>query len=75
MVSFIMIHMETIVEDTDYLLTTDDRCDVCDSQAYVYVNFESGDLLFCLHHWKKNQESASKTATEIHDESERLLLR
>jgi hypothetical protein len=70
-----MIHMETTVEDTDYLLTNDDRCDVCDSQAYVYVNFESGHLLFCLHHWKKNQENASKTATEIHDESERLLLR
>lgn len=64
--------METKVEDTDYLLTADDRCDACQAQAYVYVTLESGDLLFCLHHWKDNFKKLSMICTSVRDESERL---
>jgi len=34
-------------------LTGSDRCDACGSQAYVWVNGVSGDLLFCSHHYTK----------------------
>lgn len=67
--------MESKTVVTDYLLTAEDRCDACNAQAYVYVAFESGDLLFCLHHWNKHSEAAKATLTEYVDESERLLIR
>ena len=67
--------MESRTVETDYLLTAEDRCDACSAQAYVYVAFESGDLLFCLHHWKTHSEAAQATATEVVDESKRLLIR
>ena len=60
---------------TDYLLTNEDRCDACDAQAYIHVAFESGDLLFCLHHWKLHKDKAEGTALDVYDESERLLIR
>ena len=34
-------------------ITTSDRCDACGSQAYVWVNGVTGDLLFCSHHYTK----------------------
>lgn len=34
-------------------LTAKDRCDACGSQAYVWVNGITGDLLFCSHHYTK----------------------
>lgn len=34
-------------------LTAKDRCDACGSQAYVWVNGITGDLLFCGHHYTK----------------------
>ena len=67
--------MESRTVATDYLLTAKDRCDACNAQAYVYVAFESGDLLFCLHHWNTHGEAAGDTALEIYDETERLLIR
>ncbi len=65
--------MEPEVSDTDYLLTANDRCDACQAQAYVYVKLESGDLLFCLHHWKVHFKKLVMIATSITDETERLL--
>lgn len=35
------------------MLTESDRCDSCGSQAYVWVNGVTGDLLFCGHHYTK----------------------
>lgn len=67
--------MESKTVATDYLLTAEDRCDACNAQAYVYVAFESGDLLFCLHHWNLHSERASATMKEVVDESERLFIR
>jgi hypothetical protein len=70
-----MKNMETKTADTDYVLNASDRCDVCNFQAYVYVKLESGDLLFCLHHWNENKNILSESAQEVLDESERLLAR
>lgn len=34
-------------------LTAHDRCDQCESQAYVLVVGISGELTFCAHHFTK----------------------
>lgn len=65
--------MKPEVTDTDYTLTANDRCDACQAQAYVFVKLESGDLLFCLHHWKVHFKKLVMIATSITDETERLL--
>lgn len=67
--------MDTKVEVPDYVITNEDRCDACGAQAYVYVALESGDLLFCFHHWKENKEVLEKSATEVIDESAKLSFR
>jgi hypothetical protein len=67
--------MDTKVEVPDYVITTEDRCDACGAQAYVYVALESGDLLFCFHHWNENRSAIEPSATEVIDESAKLLLR
>lgn len=68
--------MKTASEDTSYLLTVNDRCDACQAQAYVYVELEFGDLLFCFHDWKKNKEKLSEySITEVVDETSRLAVR
>ena len=67
--------MDTKVEVPDYVLTAEDRCDACRAQAYVYVVLESGELLFCFHHWNENKSALESSATEVLDESAKLLLR
>ncbi|GAA4433167.1 hypothetical protein GCM10023169_39870 [Georgenia halophila] len=53
-------------------MTAQDRCDACGAQAYVKVQMEAGELLFCAHHARRHQEALRKVATEIHDETDRL---
>jgi hypothetical protein len=36
-----------------WTLTGWDRCDRCDSQAYVAVRGLEGELMFCAHHYNK----------------------
>lgn len=67
--------MDTKVEVPDYVITTEDRCDACGTQAYVYVALESGDLLFCFHHWNEHKSAITSSATEVIDESKKLLIR
>lgn len=67
--------MEAENKVPDYVLTVEDRCDACGAQAYVYVVLESGDLLFCLHHWNANKSVLEKSATEVIDETEKLLFK
>jgi hypothetical protein len=67
--------MKPEIEDTDYQLTAQDRCDVCQAQAYVHVVLESGDLLFCLHHFNEYKDVLEPIALKIIDESSRLLVR
>lgn len=59
-----------VVERT---LTTADRCDRCNSQAYVCVTMPSTlDLFFCLHHFRKHETKLRSQALFILDESEKL---
>lgn len=64
--------MEAMVEEKAYLLRNNDRCDRCSSQAFVWVNGVSGDLLFCRHHFLKSEDSIRAYAFEIVDETEKI---
>lgn len=59
--------------ESEFSLTANDRCDSCGAQAYIRVQLDSGELLFCAHHGKKYQEKLSGIAQSWHDESSRLL--
>ena len=55
-------------------LTADDRCDGCGAQAYVRVRLATGgELLFCGHHWGRHGDALRPQATEVIDESDRLV--
>lgn len=69
------IEAENQVQDELTPLKASDRCDVCGAQAYIRASLTTGDLLFCAHHGKANQEKLSKIATSWHDESDKLLAR
>lgn len=67
------IIVDTMVEETiekAYVLNAKDRCDKrdCGAQALVWVNLVSGDLLFCGHHYAKNEEALKPYAIEVIDE-------
>jgi hypothetical protein len=58
---------------SDYLeLSVFHNCDQCPSQAYVQVFFETGFLLFCGHHFAKNQEKIQSVAKYINDRRDLL---
>lgn len=42
-----------ITKEKERTLSALDRCDRCTAQAYVMVSGESGELLFCSHHYNK----------------------
>ena len=59
----------TITEEkTERMLKVIDRCDACGSQAFVMVKLISGELMFCGHHYVKNQNKLNNQAYEIIDE-------
>jgi hypothetical protein len=66
-------HIEQAAE-TD-TLNAHDRCDSCQSQAYVWVNGVSGDLLFCGHHFNKHEDKIRAYAFEIIDERYKLSIK
>ena len=60
-----MTQTEEVVERQ---LKIADRCDSCGSQAFVIVKGMSGELMFCGHHYTKNEDALIKFAYEIIDE-------
>ena len=55
-------------------LTAADRCDRCGAQAYVRARLTSGgELLFCGHHGREHLPKLQHLATQIEDETNRLL--
>ena len=64
--------MDTMVEEKSDTLNVTDRCDACGSQAYIWVNGVSGDLLFCRHHFLKHEDKLREYAFEIIDETHKL---
>lgn len=68
----------TVTEAAEASITTPEqptlnsthRCDRCDAQAWVHVFMPSGnDLLFCNHHYRKNETALKKEADSIVDET------
>ena len=57
--------------DTDILNATD-RCDNCGSQAFYWVNGVAGDLMFCRHHFLRDERKIRAYAFEIVDETYKL---
>ena len=53
-------------------LTTADRCDVCDAQAYVRVVMLTGELFFCGHHARKHADKLKEVALLFQDETSSL---
>lgn len=53
-------------------LTAADRCDQCGAQAYIRVEFASGELLFCAHHGRRHSDALAASAEAVHDHSEKL---
>ena len=64
---------EEQVSGKEYVLKVIDRCDSCNSQAYVLVKGVTGDLMFCGHHYNKNEAALIKFSYEIIDEREKLI--
>lgn len=56
------------------VLTKMDRCDVsdCPAQAWVLVQFVTGELYFCAHHYNENETGLFDTAVDIVDERDRI---
>jgi hypothetical protein len=55
-------------------LSATDRCDRCAAQAYVRVVLHGGaDLLFCGHHWSRHETALRPKASEVFDETHRLV--
>jgi hypothetical protein len=64
--------MTVMTEEKSNILNATDRCDACQSQAYVWVNGVSGDLMFCRHHFLKYEEKLREYAFEIVDETHKI---
>jgi hypothetical protein len=57
-------------------LTLADRCDRCGAQAFVRAVLPGGtDLLFCGHHGNAARAGLLGAGAEVHDETERLLVK
>jgi len=55
-------------------LSTTDRCDRCNAQAYVRVVLSrGGDLQFCAHHWSRHEDALRPQAQDVIDETHRLV--
>lgn len=52
------------------VLNAQDRCDTgsCGAQAYYLVLFDQGELLFCGHHFNKNENLLREKAYHIVDQ-------
>lgn len=64
------IQMEDIREVEK--LVANDRCDVCGAQAYIRVQLDSGELLFCAHHGNANKEKLAPLTINWHDQTQDL---
>jgi hypothetical protein len=56
----------------EYVLTNNDRCDKCGAQALYLCKGITGELMFCGHHFKQNEDSLQAWAYEIIDESSKI---
>lgn len=57
----------------DRAISSLDRCDSCNAQAYVRVVVHGSELLFCGHHAKKHEAKLRPISEVWHDETSRLV--
>lgn len=67
--------IDDAAEPAEFELTANDRCDICDAQAYVRVEMAIGDLMFCAHHANEKRAELEPIAVSWHDETSKLLAR
>jgi hypothetical protein len=71
--------MNMTAEETDvvvakeYILGPSTRCDSCSAEAMVLVKGVAGELMFCGHHYAKNEEALKDFAYEVVDERDKLI--
>ena len=69
------VDVEEPVDETnepEWVMDANDRCDACQAQAYYLVKMIEGQLMFCRHHFLKNEDKLTKVSYEIIDESVKL---
>lgn len=64
--------VEVVSDEPSDTLTTADRCDKCNAQAYFKVELGTGDLLFCYHDYNSSAEKLAPVALNVTDESWKL---
>lgn len=76
-----MLALKILTDSEDWTLTNNDRCDFdCTSQAYVKAVGNTGELLFCSHHYNKTSNDADayeklmNFAYQVIDERDRLIV-
>lgn len=62
-----------LTEEKEYVLGPTTRCDQCSAEALVLVKGVTGELMFCKHHYEKNEYALSKFAYETVDEREKIV--
>ena len=68
-----MVEKEEVKVEKEYILGPANRCDSCGAEALVWLKGVSGELMFCGHHYAKNEIALKKFAFEIVDEREKLI--
>ena len=53
-------------------LKVSDRCDRCGAQAFVLVQGVNGELMFCGHHYAKNEKALANFAFNVFDHRDRI---
>ena len=62
-----------VVEENKYVLGPINRCDSCSAEALVLVKGVTGELMFCGHHYAKNENALANFAYEVIDERDKLI--
>lgn len=65
--------VEEVVPSKEYVLGPIDRCDQCSAEALVLVKGVAGELMFCGHHYNKNEAALVNFAYEVIDERDKLI--
>ena len=68
----VMTENNTQEVNIEYILGPKDRCDQCAAEALVLVKGVGGELMFCGHHYNKNEAALIKFAYEVVDERNKL---
>jgi hypothetical protein len=65
--------VEELIPVKEYILGPVNRCDQCYAEALVLVKGVTGELMFCGHHYAKNENALAKFAYELIDERHKLI--